>query len=145
MIFRVLLTGFGPFQGISNNPSWQAVSALQNQMLEFSSGGGTVEAHVSAFEMPVTYDAVMKNMPAFHSGQYDLVIHVGVNPNVQARILVESMACSSGYHFPDANNQLLDQAAFEAEYGSSGEVLYTSIYVTGLVNHLSSKYYKNVS
>ncbi|TFK66235.1 peptidase C15, pyroglutamyl peptidase I-like protein [Pluteus cervinus] len=69
--FRVLITGFGPFRQFKTNPSWLAVKPLQNTTLSFGSKHPSeqddhYEIHISAFQMPVTYDAVLENVPKLH-------------------------------------------------------------------------------
>ncbi|KAG8720825.1 hypothetical protein FRC08_018028 [Ceratobasidium sp. 394] len=91
---RVLLTGFGPFRDVEVNPSWLAVSKLNNQTLTFTPPPNPpahphapkprprvpVEAHISVLEIPVTYNAILNTIPPLHaSKQYDVILHVGVD------------------------------------------------------------------
>ncbi|KAG8754810.1 hypothetical protein FRC12_011080, partial [Ceratobasidium sp. 428] len=119
---RVLLTGFGPFRNVEVNPSWLAVSKLNNQTLTFTPPPDPpskphapkpkprvpVEAHISALEVPVTYSAVMSTIPPLHaSKQYDVMLHVGVG--LPGGLAIERQAHKTGYNQPDADGNFCDR------------------------------------
>ncbi|CAM4740938.1 unnamed protein product [Rotaria magnacalcarata] len=69
----VLITGFGPFRSILNNPSWQVAKALKNYR-EWN-----CPIHIILEEVDVTYDHVSTKVPEYWL-KYNptLVIHIGV-------------------------------------------------------------------
>ncbi|QRV99848.1 pyroglutamyl-peptidase 1 [Ceratobasidium sp. AG-Ba] len=156
---RVLLTGFGPFRNVDKNPSWLAVSTLNNQTFTFTPPPGApgppntpkpkkptpVEAHISALEIPVTYDAVLKTIPELHaSKQYDVMLHVGVGS--PGGLEVERQAHKTGYNEQDADGKMCpridDQKHSKRGFGKGfekfGEVLKTGVNVDDVVDHLKS-------
>ncbi|KAB5595694.1 Pyroglutamyl peptidase domain-containing protein [Ceratobasidium theobromae] len=153
-----------PFRNVRVNPSWLAVSPLNNETLKFTKPSGqSVEAHISALEIPVTYSAVLSTVPALHtSKQYDVVLHVGVG--LEGSIAIERLAHKTGYNQPDADGHLCDPVSanpdkdepgasgddesrprervsrgFGRGFEHCGEILRTDINVDAIVAHLKSK------
>ncbi len=56
-VFKVVVTGFGPFQNVPENESWLAVSGLWNEALPSS-------IRLVTRELPVVYDIVKREVPA---------------------------------------------------------------------------------
>jgi hypothetical protein len=54
-IFKVLITGFGPFGDVETNPSWEAVSKLWDSELESN-------IKLITRELPVSYEIVQKEV-----------------------------------------------------------------------------------
>jgi pyrrolidone-carboxylate peptidase len=53
--YKVVVTGFGPFQGVPRNESWLAVSGLWEEELP-------VEVRLVTRELPVIYDVVKQEV-----------------------------------------------------------------------------------
>ncbi|TDL21721.1 peptidase C15, pyroglutamyl peptidase I-like protein [Rickenella mellea] len=84
-MYRVLVTGFGPFGGYSKNPSWLAVSPLHNTVLQpepisapITHGAQEIlppakgkrparAIHITALQVPVTYSDVLSIVPGVHA------------------------------------------------------------------------------
>lgn len=74
---RVLLTGFGPFPGIAENPSGWLAETLAAQM---APGGYELHGHV----LPTEWDAVTSLAPRFYANlQPHVMIHFGVSPRTK--------------------------------------------------------------
>lgn len=54
--YKVVVTGFGPFQGVPRNESWLAVSGLWNDPLP-------PEIKLVTRELPVVYDVIKEEIP----------------------------------------------------------------------------------
>ncbi|EPQ29931.1 uncharacterized protein PFL1_02603 [Pseudozyma flocculosa PF-1] len=87
---KVLVTGYGPFRSVVNNPSWLAVKPLHNRRLDLSqppsspSGLATAtprqsstsnvgepqqaqaQAHIQCIQLPVHYGHVLDTLPRLH-------------------------------------------------------------------------------
>ncbi|PFH44975.1 hypothetical protein AMATHDRAFT_72087 [Amanita thiersii Skay4041] len=137
--FRILLTGFGPFYHYKENPSWLAVKSLHNaiitpdsllnpitvdgKVIALDDGmGGSRPIHITALEVPMTYEAVLDTVPGFHArppllppdlkqtffptpaSGYDFIFHVGVAGRGPLRM--ERLGHKLGYHMKDASGKL---------------------------------------
>ncbi|UJR31268.1 hypothetical protein I4U23_018768 [Adineta vaga] len=93
----ILITGFGPFRSVLNNPSWEVAKALKT-FLEW-----TRPLHIILHQIQVTYDDVTKQVPDYWI-QYNptLVIHIGVAKGAR-EIRLEKYACNTGYCHADKN------------------------------------------
>ncbi|EST05792.1 Peptidase C15, pyroglutamyl peptidase I-like protein [Kalmanozyma brasiliensis GHG001] len=111
---NILLTGFGPFMSVGNNPSWLAVKPLHNTLLDLStsptlsppgsstapaseSGGQRVQARVQTLQVPVHYGSVLDLVPRLH----------GQTPPPEAEFwhdprLDPDFGGKVGEHYPDA-------------------------------------------
>ncbi|KAG8746941.1 hypothetical protein FRC10_003112 [Ceratobasidium sp. 414] len=148
-----------PFRNIPTNPSWLAVSQLNNQTLTFTPPPDPpahphaprprpripVETHISALEIPVTYDAVLSTIPPLHaSKQYDVMLHVGVG--LPGGLQIERQAHKTGYNSTDADGKMCDRIddgphakrGFGKGFENFGEEIQTSVDVDGVVAHLRS-------
>uniref|UniRef100_A0A0W0EYP6 Uncharacterized protein n=1 Tax=Moniliophthora roreri TaxID=221103 RepID=A0A0W0EYP6_MONRR len=140
-VFHVLLTGFGPFRNYKVNPSWLAVKPLHNTTIPLDpypvvidgqvvnrnsedSGGRQRIVKVSALEIPMEYEAVMRIVPGLHlrppqlpgtvnkedffslpEGKgYDFIFHLGVAG--QGALRMEQVAHKLGYQMKDATGKL---------------------------------------
>ncbi|KAG6820992.1 hypothetical protein H0H93_008621 [Arthromyces matolae] len=125
--FRVLVTGFGPFHQHEVNPSWLAVKPLHNIVIspDFTATGTHGHPrpiHISALEIPVSYDAVLAIVPGLHArppivaptvqeqfsspptSGYDFILHIGVAGRGPLRM--ERQGHKLGYHMKDADGKL---------------------------------------
>ncbi|CAF0873766.1 unnamed protein product [Rotaria sordida] len=91
----VLITGFGPFRSVLNNPSWEVAKALK-AYLEWQR-----PIHIILEEMHVTYDDVSTRIPDYWL-KYNptLVIHIGVAVGTK-EIQIERCACNIDYCYQD--------------------------------------------
>ncbi|KZT39021.1 peptidase C15, pyroglutamyl peptidase I-like protein [Sistotremastrum suecicum HHB10207 ss-3] len=138
--FKVLLTGFGPFSHYTSNPSWLAAAKLHDEFIDVPKSPGYREAkriHVTAIEVPVTYDAILSVVPGFHQSPpvipedirvsipipekgYDFIMHTGVGRPGGLR--VETRAHKAGYQKPDAEGKLAPPAKSDGDDDGSGVV-----------------------
>ncbi|KAF8993731.1 hypothetical protein BDQ17DRAFT_1252589 [Cyathus striatus] len=131
--FRVLLTGFGPFSHHQINASWLAVKPLHDTLFftetpshplntsEGAPSSTTRAIHISALEIPVSYEAVLDIVPLLHlrppvvpesiskfpsppNGGYDFIFHIGVAGRGPLRM--ERLGHKLGYNMKDANGKL---------------------------------------
>ncbi|CAF0776836.1 unnamed protein product [Adineta steineri] len=96
----VLITGFGPFASIFNNPSWEVAKALKTSIQ------WTYPLHIISEEIQVVYDDVTKKIPDYWI-KYNptLVIHIGVAQGAK-EIRIERCACNTDYCHKDINGTL---------------------------------------
>jgi len=93
----ILLTGFGLFGGLQENPSWSAVKEVNKTWEE-------ANTRLIIKEIPVTYDYIDNQIPVLlDDSKPDIVIHVGVNSHSKDVINLETCAHSYGYNKSDAN------------------------------------------
>ncbi|CDS00435.1 uncharacterized protein SPSC_01675 [Sporisorium scitamineum] len=80
----ILITGFGPFMSVGNNPSWLAVKPLHDTVLDLSTaptlsttrddkvangdddGGSGFKGRIQAMQIPVHYGSVLDVVPRIH-------------------------------------------------------------------------------
>ncbi|KAI0949508.1 hypothetical protein AcW1_009099 [Taiwanofungus camphoratus] len=141
---RVLLTGFGPFYKFKENPSWLAVKPLHNAVLYtepplepiapndqiFVSDSMDEDLpeppqphpiHITALEIPVSYQAVLNVVPDLHArppvlpypndpafaippppiNGYDFMFHIGVAGRGPLRM--EKLGHKNGYRMKDVD------------------------------------------
>ncbi|KAF8070233.1 hypothetical protein FPV67DRAFT_1486703 [Lyophyllum atratum] len=136
-VFRVLVTGFGPFNQYEVNPSWLAVKPLHNTIVSADTSSPIVvedevvleenqnralPIHISALEVPVSYEAVLAIVPGLHArppilpesakslfpspppSGYDFIFHIGVAGRGPLRM--ERQGHKLGYHMKDATGKL---------------------------------------
>ncbi|KAG5637978.1 hypothetical protein H0H81_002339 [Sphagnurus paluster] len=134
--FHVLVTGFGPFNQYEINPSWLAVKPLHNTIISFDPTSAPVGSdqvvvedqipsrsiHISALEIPVSYEAILATVPGLHAhppllaastdpdpppppaSGYDFIFHIGVAGRGPLRM--ERQGHKLGYHMKDADGKL---------------------------------------
>ncbi|KAF8513021.1 peptidase C15, pyroglutamyl peptidase I-like protein [Hysterangium stoloniferum] len=121
--YYVLVTGYGPFANIINNPSWACTSPLHNAVLHTPSGA---TIHITVLgPVRVSYPAVLKLLPGIHARPprlptidetesifdkplldvqpppedgYDFVFHLGAGMN--GAISLEQLGHKTGYSMP---------------------------------------------
>jgi pyroglutamyl-peptidase len=104
---RVLLTGFGPFPGVAENPSgWLA------ETLAVCASGGDWDLH--AHVLPTEWKAVAALAPLLHERlQPDLMIHFGVSPRAKG-LRIERSAHNRAASRADASGRLPASPAVSA-------------------------------
>ncbi|KAF9502009.1 peptidase C15 pyroglutamyl peptidase I-like protein [Pleurotus eryngii] len=179
--FRVLVTGFGPFAHFDENPSWLAVKPLHkttlatdptsnpiivNQQVAVSGSAPRMPRpiHISALQIPVTYEAVLNTVPGLHSRPpilpegvdpdfpappeegYDLMFHIGVAGRGPLRM--ERIGHKLGYQMKDVSGKLASviissgeniarqTRGFGAAYETFPDEITTEVDVTRLVQDL---------
>lgn len=97
---RVLVTGFAPFGPWRTNPSWEGARRLH---------GAVIAGHeVVAVELPVRYLVVWRTLPRLIERYRPVaVLHFGMNPRPEGRVLVEQRARNGRYYTPDATRRAL--------------------------------------
>lgn len=72
--YKVVVTGFGPFQGVPRNESWLAVSGLWDEPLP-------ADIKLVTRELPVVYDVVKNEIPKLWREEIPDVYNNCLNPN----------------------------------------------------------------
>ncbi|CAH0589918.1 unnamed protein product [Chrysodeixis includens] len=97
---KVLLTGFAPFAGLANNPSWDGVDAITKEEVEMKHN-----IVLAKEQIQVLYTHVDESVPKlWEEFQPDLTIHVGVSHQTDCLVL-ETQAKKSGYKVGDVKNK----------------------------------------
>lgn len=176
---------YQPFQGFEDgNPSWKAVQRLHNEVLYSHTSVEPVTyydqavvtplrsdashtIHITAFEIPSQYEAVLTEVPGFHSRPpqlrtpadplfalprppekgFDFIMHVGVAP--PGPFSLERRGHKTGYNEEDAAKQFapvvgLDPdgkkiRGFGAGYEMFPEELATQLNLDELLQHLNAQ------
>lgn len=72
-VTRVLITGFGPFQGVPNNPSFAIVSRLPSTL------PNNIEIYTHPSAIPVAYHPTINLLPDLYATtKPDVALHIGV-------------------------------------------------------------------
>ncbi|XP_065059573.1 pyroglutamyl-peptidase 1-like [Rhopilema esculentum] len=101
---KVLVTGFGPFQGHSVNASWESVKELQK-------GKFTSDVTIHIAEIPVAYKYVEDNLYKLEKElNPDLIMHVGVS-SIGHCVQIEEFAHSTGYTKQDVEGCIPDESS----------------------------------
>ncbi|CAF0783810.1 unnamed protein product [Brachionus calyciflorus] len=96
--YKVVLTGFGPFQGVPVNESWRAVSGLWDEKLP-------EQIKLVTRELPVIYEIVREQVENIWATEKpDLMIHVGVSKR-DTQISIEKQSFNTTYELSDINNR----------------------------------------
>lgn len=112
MTFRVLVTGFGPFPGVLDNPSATLARALEGRRVERDGVSATVASAVldvawadgvSKSGVPVR-DAAAALREAVARVEPHLLLSIGVMPREAHKLRIETRAC-------DARSQRIDVRA----------------------------------
>lgn len=139
-----------------------AVKQLHNQVI--NAGTTQRRIHITALEVPVIYETVLKLVPALHARPpilpeyaeidslppppdgYDLIIHVGLGGTHVLRL--EAQAHKHGYTLADITGKpgpLIDgentpeKRGFDKGYESFGDILRTNVAVEELVGDLQKE------
>jgi pyroglutamyl-peptidase len=96
---RVLITGFGPFPGVADNPSgWLAEALLAK--------GISLPCDLHGHVLPTEWEAVAALAPHLHETlQPHVMIHFGVSPNAKG-LRIEGSARNRNASRPDAKGAL---------------------------------------
>ncbi|KAI9783537.1 MAG: hypothetical protein M1839_003707 [Geoglossum umbratile] len=81
--YAVLVTGFGPFDGVEENPSFSVIVTLPTEI--HLPDGRSIRLYIHRTPVPVAYDHVLKLVPTLYR-QYpamDYFVHVGVNAEAE--------------------------------------------------------------
>jgi pyroglutamyl-peptidase len=125
----VLITGFGPFPGVPENPSGWLAETLAEQ-------GQAFGCDLHGAVLPTEWDAVAALAPSLHESlQPHVMIHFGVSPNAKA-LRIERSAHNRAASRADARGALPDTAAI---CSNGADRLDTSLPVTALAAHLRSR------
>ncbi len=96
---RVLLTGFGPFPGVAENPSGWLAEALAGRK---TAHDVDLHGHI----LPTEWDAVAAHATGLHQGlQPHVMIHFGVSPQAQG-LRIERSAHNQAARRHDASGRL---------------------------------------
>jgi pyroglutamyl-peptidase len=126
---RVLLTGFGPFPGVAENPSgWLAKTLAARKPVE----GWEPHGHV----LPTEWDAVAALAPDLHASlQPHVLIHFGISPRARG-LRIERSAHNEAALRHDASGRLPDTLAISP---AGAARLDTSLPVTAIAAHLRAQ------
>jgi pyroglutamyl-peptidase len=125
---RVLLTGFGPFPGVPENPSGWLAEALADR----AAPAFDVHGHV----LPTEWDAVAALAPRLHTAlQPHVTIHFGVSASAKG-LRIERMAHNRAASRPDACGA---KPATKAIVSDGAAILETALPVTALAAHLRAR------
>ncbi|HUU67687.1 MAG TPA: pyroglutamyl-peptidase I [Methyloceanibacter sp.] len=123
---RVLLTGFGPFPGVPENPSGGLAETLAGRSSAFD-----CDLHVEL--LPTEWNAVAALMPRLHADlQPDVMIHFGVSATATG-LRIERSAHNRAASRTDACGGLPDARAIAPDGAMR---LDTALPVTSLAAHL---------
>jgi len=126
---RVLLTGFGPFPGVAENPSGWLAETLAARKLAHD-----VDLH--GYVLPTEWDAVAALAPDLHATlQPHVMIHFGVSPRAQG-LRIERSAHNQAARRHDANGRLPDTPAISP---AGAARLDTGLPVARLAAHLRAQ------
>jgi len=125
---RVLLTGFGPFPGVAENPSGWLAEALAAQ--------GSTDCDIHKHVLPTEWDTVAALTPRLHETvQPRLMIHFGVSPAAKG-LRIERSAHNRAGPRADARGALPATPAISPQGATR---LDTALPVTALAAHLRSQ------
>lgn len=125
---RVLLTGFGPFPGVPENPSGRLAEALAAQ--------GSTDCDIHRHVLPTEWDTVAALTPRLHETvQPHVMIHFGVSPSAKG-LRIERSAHNSAARRADDCGALPDSQAISPDGAMR---LDTALPVAELAAHLRSK------
>ncbi|KAF2469054.1 peptidase C15, pyroglutamyl peptidase I-like protein [Lindgomyces ingoldianus] len=121
-ITKVLITGFGAFQDVPNNPSYEVASRLPTSLSD------SIHLVVYPSAIPVAYHPVINLIPnLIQTHQPDIVLSIGVAPG-RSYFAVEQTAHKNGYNrVPDVENKTFTAAENDAVWGSQPPQLSTSL------------------
>ena len=123
---RVLLTGFGPFPGVGENPSGWLAETLASQR---AAGKYELLAHV----LPTEWHAVAALTPQLHARlQPHVMIHFGVSPRTET-LRIEHSAHNRAVRRADARGALPPKSAISPK---GQHRLDTGLPVNALAAHL---------
>jgi len=105
---RVLLTGFGPFPGVADNPSaWLAETLAQRPPLD-------VDAEFHARVLPIAWQAVQSMPQLYEARQPHVMIHFGVSQRAKT-FRIERFAHNRAARRADAHGLMPPGPVIQAE------------------------------
>ncbi|KAI5468146.1 hypothetical protein BGZ63DRAFT_43921 [Mariannaea sp. PMI_226] len=119
---RVLVTGFGAFQDVTTNPSFEILKRLPQFLPDIE-----IIAHPEPLR--AAYHSLLKVSPQLiHQHDPDIVLHIGLAVE-RDYFAVERGACRDGYHqYPDVDRQVISKSERQKIWGkNSAERLDTSM------------------
>ncbi|KAF2018003.1 peptidase C15, pyroglutamyl peptidase I-like protein [Aaosphaeria arxii CBS 175.79] len=120
-ITRVLVTGFGPFGGVPDNPSWGIASRLPSAL------PSNIELLVHPSYVPVSYHPTLDLVPTFHDQSPDIALHIGVAAG-RKYFAVEQTSQKSGYEWvPGVDGEIFTKEEQQAAWGPLPEKYSTSL------------------
>ncbi|KAF2644568.1 peptidase C15, pyroglutamyl peptidase I-like protein [Massarina eburnea CBS 473.64] len=121
-VTRVLITGFGPFQGVPNNPSFAIASRLPTTL------PNNIELIVYPSAVPVAYHPVVDLLPGlYNSTQPDLSLHIGVAEG-RTYFAVEQTSQRNVYSWAtDVQGQVFKDSEGELIWGDQSVKLSTDL------------------
>ncbi|KAF2848331.1 peptidase C15, pyroglutamyl peptidase I-like protein [Plenodomus tracheiphilus IPT5] len=131
---KVLITGFGPFLDIANNPSWSIAKGLSNQMADID--GENVNIIVPNGPLPAAYHKIHAQIPALIAEHNpDLVLNIGVDVDSAPGVFkLEKSAKREGYHdIPDIDRRVFTRAENKKIFGKAAPSLHTSLDIETVV------------
>ncbi|KUJ13574.1 peptidase C15, pyroglutamyl peptidase I-like protein, partial [Mollisia scopiformis] len=109
---KVLVTGFGAFQDIKNNPSWEIVSRLPDMI-------NGVRIIKDSEPLKAVYQSLLEVPKLLEKHNPDVVIHVGLAFD-RNYFAIEKGADRDGYHqVPDEARKVVTRAETKARWGMS--------------------------
>ncbi|RYP09081.1 hypothetical protein DL764_001502 [Monosporascus ibericus] len=115
-VTKVLVTGFGAFMGLEDNPSWEIASRLPRTL------PNNIEVTTHPEAIPVAYHPVFDLVPPLYAADdYDIVLHTGLAAAREYFAVEQSSSQSrlaeGGYQsFPDVNGEVFTVAEQEAAW-----------------------------
>ncbi|KAF2876008.1 hypothetical protein BDV95DRAFT_537799 [Massariosphaeria phaeospora] len=127
-ITRVLITGFGPFSGIPNNPSFGIASRLPSSL------PNDIELIVHPYAVPVAYHPTLNAVSRLYSEvQPDLSLHMGVAEG-RTYFAIEQTSRRNVYHIiSDVDGQVFTPEENEAVWAGQPELLSTELDLNAVV------------
>ncbi|KAH7082840.1 hypothetical protein BKA63DRAFT_138725 [Paraphoma chrysanthemicola] len=125
---RVLVTGFGPFQDITTNPSWEIARRLSSSIV--GSNGEYLEIIVPPSATRVAYHKTLKDLPQLLEEHVpDLIVHIGLDvESAPGTFNVERSAPKEGYHdIPDEERKVFTRLDNRNTFGKASESLVTTL------------------
>ncbi|KAF2006402.1 peptidase C15, pyroglutamyl peptidase I-like protein [Amniculicola lignicola CBS 123094] len=126
---KVLITGFGPFYGVTNNPSWAIASRLPATL------DNNIQLIVYPAEVPVAYHPVASIIPALIAEhQPDVALHIGVAEG-RSYFAVEQSSTRRSYEFvQDIYGEVFTLEEQAKAWGDAEAVLQTDLDLNVIVD-----------
>ncbi|KAF1979034.1 peptidase C15, pyroglutamyl peptidase I-like protein [Bimuria novae-zelandiae CBS 107.79] len=135
-VTRVLVTGFGPFQGVPNNPSWAIASLLPTTL------PNNISLTIHPAPLPVAYHPVISTVPALIADVHpDIALHIGV---VEGRtyFAVEQTSRRNVYGYSwnaDIDGEVFTDTEGDAVWGDQPTVLSTELDLEAVVDEWQNR------
>ncbi|RYP87383.1 hypothetical protein DL770_004795 [Monosporascus sp. CRB-9-2] len=136
---KVLVTGFGAFMGLDDNPSWEIVSRLPGTL------PNNIEVTIHPEAVRVAYHPVFDLVPQLYAeDDYDIVLHTGLAAGREYFAVEQSSSQSrleaSGYqNSPDVDGEVFTVAEQEAAWANEPLSLETDLDLIRVVELWSNR------